>query len=105
MQTVKVDLKDRTYNIHIGNGLLNKTGDLISSLPVRKNIAIITNTTIAPLYLKKIKTSLLKADFKVHEIILPDGEDYKTLNTISGIYNELINMDFDRNSAIIALGG
>ena len=105
MQTVKVDLKDRTYNIHIGNGLLNKTGDLISSLPFRKNIAIITNTTIAPLYLKKVKTSLLKADFKVHEIILPDGEDYKTLNTISDIYNKLINMDFDRNSAIIALGG
>ena len=83
MQTVKVDLKDRTYNIHIGNGLLNKTGDLISALPVRKNIAIITNTTIAPLYLDKVKTKLIKADFNVHKIILPDGEEHKNLKTIS----------------------
>ena len=105
MQTVKVDLKERSYNIHIENGLLNKTGDLISSLPVRKNIAIITNTTIAPLYLDKVKTILIKSDFNVQEIILPDGEEHKNLNTISNIYNELIKMDFDRNSSIIALGG
>jgi len=105
MQTVKVDLKDRSYNIHIENGLLNKTGDLISTLPVRKNIAIITNTTIAQLYLDIVKTKLKKTGFNVHEIILPDGEDHKNLNTISNIYNELIMMDFDRNSSIIALGG
>lgn len=105
MQTVKVDLKDRSYNIHIENGLLNKTGDLISTLPVRKNIAIITNKTIAPLYLDIVKTKLKKAGFNVHVIILPDGEEHKNLNTITNIYNELIMMDFDRNSSIIALGG
>jgi len=105
MQTVKVELNERSYNIYIEKGLLDKSGDLISSLPVRKNIVIITNTTIAPLYLEKVKTSLLKSHFKVNEIILPDGENYKTLDSISGIYNELIKMDFDRNSAIIALGG
>jgi 3-dehydroquinate synthase len=105
MQTVKVDLKDRSYNIHIENGLLNKTGDLISTLPVRKNIAIITNKTIAPLYLDIVKTKLKKTGFNVHVIILPDGEEHKNLNTITNIYNELIMMDFDRNSSIIALGG
>ena len=85
MQTVKVDLKDKSYNIHIENGLLNKTGDLISTLPVRKNIAIITNTTIAQLYLDMVKTKLKKTCFNVHEIILPDGEEHKNLKTISNI--------------------
>lgn len=105
MQTVHVALKDRSYNIHIENGLLNKSGELIARLPVRKNITIITNSTIAPLYLDRLKTKLINAGFNVHEIILPDGENHKNLNTISNIYNELIKMDLDRNSSILALGG
>ncbi len=105
MENVKVELKERSYNIVIENGLLNKAGKLISTLPIRKNIAVITNTTIAPLYLEKVKTSLIDSGFIVHEIILQDGEEYKHLDTISEIYNQLIKMDFDRNSSIIALGG
>jgi len=105
MQKLKVELKERSYDIVVENGLLYKTGELISALPIRKNIAVITNATIAPLYLEKVKTSLINADFNVHEIILPDGEEFKHLDTISNIYNELIKMDFDRNSSIIALGG
>jgi len=105
MKKVKVELKERSYDIVIENGLLDKAGELISSLPIRKNIVVITNTTIAPIYLEKVKLSLINAEFNVHEIILPDGEEYKHLDTISNIYNELIKMDFDRNSSIIALGG
>jgi len=105
VKTVTVELGKRSYDINIASGLLDRTGERLLSLPVSKNVAVITNSTVAPLYLDRVRNSLLRAGYRVNEIVLPDGEQHKTLETVSGIYDQLARMDFDRNCPVIALGG
>ncbi len=105
MESVSVNLGKRSYKIVIEDGLLSATGRLVSKLSTRKVATIITNTTVAPLYLQTVKQSLENLSFKVNEIIIPDGEQYKSLVWIEKIYKNLLCLDLDRNSPIIALGG
>ena len=74
MATLKLELAERSYPIHIDSKLLNK-GDLLSSYIRAQRVCIVTNTQVAPLYLDKIKNQL--ADFQLDEVILPDGEAEK----------------------------
>ena len=104
MQTLNVNLNERSYPIHIGQGLLSQV-ELITPYLKRKNVAIITNTTVAPLYLDKLVATLNSADIKVLEIILPDGEAYKNSDTLNLIYDALLKNRCDRNTTLIALGG
>ena len=104
MQTLKVDLADRSYPIHIGSKLLSNI-DLIMPHLKRKNVAIVTNTTVAPLYLEKLQSSLQAAGVKVIPIILPDGEAYKNTETLNQIYDALLQNRCERSTTLIALGG
>jgi 3-dehydroquinate synthase len=104
-QTVRVELGSRSYDIVIANGQLSSVGQLLSSINVHKNTTIITNTTIAPLYLDVLKTTLHVNGFKTSEIILPDGEQYKTLDSMRDIYDQLLSFGLDRSCSLIALGG
>ena len=74
-QTLNVALAERAYPIHIGSKLLNQTELLLEHLS-SKQVAIVSNTTVAPLYLNKVANPLRQAGNKVIEIILPDGEKY-----------------------------
>jgi 3-dehydroquinate synthase len=104
MQTLNVALGDRAYPIHIGRGLLNQPELIIPQLK-RKQVAIVTNTTVAPLYLDKL-TKLLKANgVAVIEIVLPDGEAYKNSETLNTIYDALLQNRCERSTTLIALGG
>ncbi len=103
-QTLNVSLAERAYPIHIGSGLLNQTALLQNHLK-SKQVAIITNTTVAPLYLKKVTQPLMDSGFRVVEIILPDGEAYKNTETLQLIYDALIEARCERNTTLIALGG
>ncbi len=100
--TVNVDLGDRAYPIYIGSGLLKQTS-LLSSHIKAKQVCIITNEVVAPLYLEAVKSLL--ADYEVQEFILPDGEAEKTLDNIAKIYDFLLQCRFERNCTLIALGG
>ncbi|HSI44414.1 MAG TPA: 3-dehydroquinate synthase [Methylotenera sp.] len=104
MQTLKVDLADRSYPIYIGSKLLSNI-DLILPHLKRKNVAIITNTTVAPIYLDKLKNTLETAGVKVISIILPDGEAYKNADTLNSIYDALLQNRCERSTTLIALGG
>ena len=104
MQTLNVALGDRAYPIHIGSGLLSQT-DLILPHLKRNNVAIVTNTTVAPLYLEKLAKPLREAGVSVLEIILPDGEAYKNSETLSLIYDALLKNRCERSTTLIALGG
>jgi 3-dehydroquinate synthase len=104
MQTLNVALGDRTYPIHIGRGLLGQA-DLILPHLKRKQVAIVTNTTVAPLYLEKLAKSLKDAGVSVIEIILPDGEAYKNSETLNLIYDALLKNRCERSTTLIALGG
>lgn len=98
MKKIKVNLDDRSYDILIGQGVL-------SSLNINSTKAvIITNTTIAKLYQKKM-APLFNSKAKCEWIIIPDGEKYKTLATVEKIYHELIRLKSDRKTTLIALGG
>lgn len=104
MQTLKVELQERSYPIYIGGSLLEKV-DLILPFLKRKQVAVVSNTTVAPLYLPTIANALKNAGVDVIEIILPDGESYKNAETLGTIYDALLANRCERNTTIIALGG
>src|SRR5450830_1923325 len=104
MQTLKVELADRSYPIHIGKNLLSDASLILPYLK-RKHVAIVTNTTVAPLYLVKLSQTLQAAGVKVIPIILPDGEAYKNSETLNTIYDVLLLNRCERSTTLIALGG
>ncbi|PPC92919.1 MAG: 3-dehydroquinate synthase [Methylotenera sp.] len=104
MQTLKVELANRSYPIHIRHGLVTNA-DLILPHLKRKHVAIVTNTTVAPLYLEQLSASLQAAGVSVISIILPDGEAYKNSETLNLIYDALLQNRCERSTTLIALGG
>ena len=102
MQTLTVELEDRSYPISIGAGLLRHHSLLQAALPAR-DILLVSNTTIAPLYALTVKTAL--ADRRVVEVILPDGEQHKSLATAGRVFDVLIANRFGRDALVLALGG
>ena len=105
METVRVELGSRSYDICIAHGLIGRAGEILSGILSAKYAAIITNTIIAPLYLEPLKQALHAHGFKTSEIILPDGEQFKTLDSMRVIYDQLLELGLDRSCALIALGG
>ena len=102
--TLKVDLGDRSYPIYIGTDLLTQDELLLNHIPGNSAL-IVSNTTVAPLYLEKVQ-AILKAHNIRHDcIILDDGEQYKTLATIEKIIDTLLRQRHDRQTTLIALGG
>ncbi len=104
MQTLNVALGDRSYPIQIGQDLLGQANLILPYLK-RKQVAVITNTTVGPLYLEKLCQPLRDAGVSVIPIILPDGEQYKTGETLNTIYDALLTNRCERNTTLIALGG
>ncbi len=102
MKVLQVDLQDRAYPIYIGSDLLQQA-DLLTRHIRSKQVLIVTNETIAPLYLQAVKNSL--QNFVVETVILPDGEQFKTLQYIEKIFDHLLEKKFSRNSTLLALGG
>ncbi len=104
MQTITVGLAKRSYPIHIGSGLLVRAELLLPHLP-HKRAAVVTNTTVAPLYLEALRTLLQAHGVDVIPIILPDGEQHKNTETLGQIYDALLTHRCERNTPLIALGG
>jgi 3-dehydroquinate synthase len=102
MKTLTVELGDRSYPIFIGNGLLCQKTMLCENI-IGKQVMVVTNETIAPLFLDQIMENL--AEFTAESIVIPDGESYKTLDTLNQIITRLLEKKFSRNSTLIALGG
>ena len=104
MQTLNVELASRSYPIYIGRHLLSRAELILPHLK-RKQVAIVTNTTVAPLYLDKLSKTLAEAGVKITPIILPDGEAYKNSETLNKIYDALLENHCERSTTLIALGG
>ncbi|QKX16476.1 3-dehydroquinate synthase [Microbulbifer sp. YPW1] len=103
MHSLHVDLGDRSYPILIGSGLLKQSTYLQKSIRGRQ-VLVVTNETIAPLYLETLLESLSGFD-KVDTVQLPDGEAFKTLDTVNRIFDTLLTARHDRSTTIVALGG
>lgn len=102
MRTLQVDLGERSYPIHIGTDLLSKAELFVPHI-AGKQVAIVTNETVAPLYLERLTQTL--AGYKVQPIVLPDGESFKNWETLQLIFDGLLTARHDRRTTIIALGG
>lgn len=102
MKTLTVDLADRSYPIFIGESLISNP-KLFTPYIKGKQVMIVSNTTVAPLYLEQLKAAL--GAFDVDEVILPDGEEYKNLETLNLIFDALLSKRHNRTTTLIALGG
>lgn len=103
MKVLQVELDHaRSYPIYIGSGLLAQA-ELLTRHIHSKQVLIVTNETIAPLYLAKLQAGL--SAYQLATVILPDGEQFKTLQYLDNIFDQLLANKFSRNATLIALGG
>jgi 3-dehydroquinate synthase len=102
MHTLQVSLGSRSYPIHIGAGVLSRPELLEAALRGRQ-VLVVSNDTVAPLYLEKLKGLL--GGHVVGQCILPDGEQYKDLQHLDLVFTELLRSRFNRDCTLIALGG
>jgi len=106
IQDYRVELGARSYTIHIEPGCLGGIGEAMRELfgrPMR--CLVVSNETVAPLYLDRVRSSLRKAGWQVSDCILPDGERFKTVATWSMVLDALMVARLARNEPVIALGG
>lgn len=105
MRKVKVPLGQRSYEIQIGPGVLDRLGPECARLKLGKRCAIITDSNVGPRYAKRAKDSLSKAGFEPVMVVVPAGETSKKLATVQRCYDELAAHRLERKSFIVALGG
>jgi len=102
MQTLTVELGARSYPIYIGDGLLGQS-QLLAQHIAGRQVAVVSNTTVAPLYLEHLTRSL--GAYSVLPVVLPDGEAFKNWETLQTIFDALLTARLDRRATIVALGG
>ena len=105
--TLTVELGTRSYPIYIGSGLLQQA-QLLGQHITGKQVMVVTNTTIAPLYLQAVidgLKSLQASDLQIDTLVLEDGEQHKHLDTVSLIFDHLLEQRHNRTTTLIALGG
>ena len=98
MKEIQVELGERSYPILIGKGLLNDSS-LVNKFILSKQVMIVTNETIAPLYLDQLQQIL--GNRELQTTVLPDGEKYKTLDSMNEIITNMLSHRFSRNSCHI----
>ncbi|TCK17012.1 3-dehydroquinate synthase [Thiogranum longum] len=101
-QTLQLELGERSYPIHIGPGLLSLTALYEPAIRGRQ-VMVVSNNTVAPLYMDTVCEAL--QDYRLERLILPDGEQYKTLEVLNTIFDALLEKRFNRSCCLVALGG
>ncbi|SAK79793.1 3-dehydroquinate synthase [Caballeronia arationis] len=104
MITVNVELGERAYPIHIGADLIGRT-ELFAPHIAGSSVAIVTNSTVDPLYGETLRAALAPLGKKVTTVVLPDGEAHKNWETLNQIFDSLLTERADRKTTLIALGG
>ncbi len=104
LHTLSVNLGDRSYPIYIGENLLDSPNFLPQHIK-GSSVVIVSNTTVAPLYLAKLEHVLNNIHMRYDTVILDDGEQYKTMQSVDKIIDCLLTNRHDRKTTLIALGG
>jgi 3-dehydroquinate synthase len=102
MKTLHVQLGERSYPIHIGPGLISETRLYQPHIRGRQ-VMIVSNETVAPLYMDRVQTAL--AGYQLEQVVLPDGEEFKNLEILNLIFDALLRNRFNRSCCLVALGG
>ena len=105
MRRIPVSLGARSYDIVIGDGIIGKLGDAVRDLGLGSKQMIVTSQTVWPLYGKTVKDSLTTSGFDVCITLTSDDEEAKSFETLTTIFDKLLENDFERNSGIVAVGG
>ncbi|GAA4423372.1 3-dehydroquinate synthase [Acidovorax lacteus] len=103
-ERVALDLGARSYDICIGADLLAQASSY-EGLPASSAAVVVTNTTVAPLWLAPVRAALHERHRQVHEVLLPDGEEHKNWQTLQRIFDTLLEHGCDRKTVLYALGG
>ncbi|MDA0238875.1 MAG: 3-dehydroquinate synthase [Proteobacteria bacterium] len=102
---LSVALDDRSYDIHIGSGLLANSAALLEPVLEQRRVIIVTDENVAPLYLATLEESLAAANIKYDSIVVPAGEHTKNMDQLSGLLDDFLRLGIERRTTIIALGG
>lgn len=105
MEKINVSLAERSYPILIDSNFLDNFGQELSQLNFPKRIAVVSNPTVDNLYGSIIRVSLENSGFITEQFNIPDGESFKSLETLQSIYDFLLENEFDRGCGLVALGG
>jgi 3-dehydroquinate synthase len=105
MESIEVALAEHAYEISIATGNLDRLGAKCRALQLGQKVMVVSNPTVFALYGDRAMAALQQADFEVSHCILPDGERYKTLDSIAQIYDLALEHGLERSSTLVALGG
>ena len=105
MKIIDVKLGQNSYKINIGSGILNQTGVKLKELGLRDKAVIITNPVVKKLYGTRLKQCLVDAGYKTTILEVPDGEEYKSLESAGQLYQQLAEFGAERFTPILGLGG
>ena len=106
MKTLSVALPGRAYEIHIESGLLDRAGEYVRAVcPRAGRLSVVTDSNVAPLYLKRVQDALASAGFAVEGIVVPAGESSKSLAMLGQLYGQMLDFGLSRTDAVVALGG
>jgi len=105
MKTVEVKLPGDSYRIHIGAGLLDKTGRYLNEIGIGGKLVIITNPSVKKLYGQSLEKGLIRDGFQVTVLEVPDGEEQKSLDMAGKLYQQLSDAYAERTMPVLALGG
>ena len=105
MEIVQVALGERSYDIHIGSGLIDRADDLLRPLMPVPRAIIVTDETVAGLHLPRLAASLDRAGIRHHAIVLPSGEATKAIDRLGEVLDRMLSLGIERSVTVIALGG
>ena len=105
MQTVTVNLGERSYPIELGEGLLARVGEMMQARGIAGRVGIVSNPAVAGLYADEVRESLRDAGYETALVLIPEGEAHKDTASLGLIYDALVEQRFDRSATLIALGG
>ena len=105
MKTIDINTSSKKYKIHIGKGLLSRCGELVKQLGFEGKVIIVTDDTVADLYLDAVKISFENAGYEAYSHIFPHGEENKNLDTVINIYSAMQKYGIKRKDLLVALGG
>jgi len=104
MQTLTVALGERSYPIHVGEGLISAAGDLLPAMRSRRAV-VVTNPTVAAHHLETLRGALSRSAIAHETVLVPDGEVHKDWSVLNAIHGRLIELGAERSTLLIALGG
>ena len=105
IESVRVELGARSYDVLIGPGLIQAAGARIGAALPGRNLAVVTDANVAALHLEAMRDSLQRAGIKAAEIVVPPGESSKSFGTLQGLVEAVLEARLERGDAVVALGG